>query len=65
MTIFVFLATGIWVPLVGSVGWIALPYQAKLEEATLGKKFGTIYTYYSERTGRFFPRIRRKRIRID
>ncbi|MDD5502842.1 MAG: hypothetical protein PHH26_05195, partial [Candidatus Thermoplasmatota archaeon] len=25
MAIFVFLATGIWVPLIGSIGWIALP----------------------------------------
>lgn len=60
VTFFVFLATGIWVVLFAALGWVGLVHQAKAEEEALERRFGKIYTTYAARTGRFFPRIRRR-----
>ena len=57
VTLFLFLATGIWIVLFGALGWVAAPRQARAEEEALEKRFGRIYTAYAARTGRFFPRI--------
>ena len=57
---FIFLATGIWVMLIGLIGFIALPYQAKKEEEALQELFGKIYKDYASKTGRFFPKLQRK-----
>ncbi len=56
LVIFFFLATGIWVSLIGALSWIGLISQAKMEEEALKKKFGKVYEDYLSKTGRFFPK---------
>jgi protein-S-isoprenylcysteine O-methyltransferase Ste14 len=58
-TIFVLLATGVWLNLIGFVSWFALWSQAKSEEEALVRKFGDVYVQYAARTGRFLPRPRK------
>ncbi len=58
--IFIFLATGVWGMLIGLVGFLALPYQAKEEEKQLKELYGEAYEDYASKTGRFFPKIRKK-----
>jgi len=57
-TIFVLLATGVWLNFIGFVSWFALWSQAKAEEEALVRKFGDVYVNYAARTGRFLPRVR-------
>jgi len=54
LVIFFFLATGIWISLLGTLSWLGLSSQAKMEEEALTKKFGKEYKEYINRTGRFF-----------
>ena len=56
-TIFAFLATGVWINIFGVDSWFALMEQAKAEEASLGRRFGKIYTDYMKKTGRFLPKL--------
>jgi len=55
--IFFFLATGIFFSLIGILTWFALPSQANKEEEALKLKFGKKYSEYSEKTGKFFPKL--------
>lgn len=57
-----FLATGIWLSLIGLVSWLGLPTQASSEEQFMWEKFGEDYTKYAMKTGRFFPKIRLNKI---
>jgi protein-S-isoprenylcysteine O-methyltransferase Ste14 len=57
-TIFVLLATGIWINAIGMISWLALRKQAKAEEEVLERLFGKTYKEYKNRTGMFFPKIR-------
>jgi protein-S-isoprenylcysteine O-methyltransferase Ste14 len=57
-TVFAFLATGIWLNIIGVVSWFALRSQAKAEEKVLERIFGKTYTEYRARTGMFFPKVR-------
>ncbi len=57
LNLFTFMATGNWLTLIGLIGFIALPYQAKEEEKRLEKIFGERYADYASKTGRFFPKI--------
>ena len=63
LVIFFFLATGIWLSLLGALSWIGLSSQAKMEEEALTKKFGKIYNDYLNSTGRFFPKRKKEGIR--
>ncbi|NVM46424.1 MAG: isoprenylcysteine carboxylmethyltransferase family protein [Candidatus Lokiarchaeota archaeon] len=56
LVIFFFLATGIWLSLLGALSWLGLSAQAKLEEEALLKKYGKKYQEYMNDTGRFFPK---------
>ena len=56
LVIFFFLATGIWLSLLGGLSWIGLSSQAKMEEEVLMKKFGKQYEEYANNSGRFFPK---------
>ena len=58
--IFIFLATGVWGMLIGLIGFLALPYQAKEEEKLLKELYGEAYDNYASKTGKFFPKIRKK-----
>lgn len=58
LVIFFFLATGIWLALIGALSWIGLSSQAKMEEEALKKKFGSVYEDYLNNTGRFFPKLK-------
>ncbi len=63
LVIFFFLATGIWLSLLGALSWIGLSSQAKMEEEALTKKFGKIYNEYLNNTGRFFPKRKKEGIK--
>ena len=56
LVIFFFLATGIWLALLGTLSWLGLTSQAKMEEEALMNKFGQRHTEYVNKTGRFFPK---------
>jgi len=58
LVIFFFLATGIWMTLIGALSWIGLPSQANMEEDALKKKFGSVYEDYLNNTSRFFPKLK-------
>ncbi len=60
LTFFIFMATGIWLTFFSFIGLIALPSQAKGEEEALKKIFGEKYKEYASKTGRFFPKLKRK-----
>lgn len=57
LNIILFLFTGIWVPLLGILGWVALYYQAIAEEKLLVTLTDEEYEKYRRRTGMFFPRL--------
>lgn len=52
-----FLFTGIWLPLLGVLGWTAMYYQARAEEEILMTLAGEEYEKYRRRTGMFLPRL--------
>lgn len=59
--IFLFLASGIWIQLVGvGIATIALPIQARSEEELMRQCFGTHYQDYQKDVGRFFPKWTKK-----
>ncbi|NVM38147.1 MAG: isoprenylcysteine carboxylmethyltransferase family protein [Candidatus Lokiarchaeota archaeon] len=58
LVIFFFLATGIWLSLIGALSWIGITSQAKMEEEALTNKFGKVYEEYLDNTGRFFPKLK-------
>ena len=62
-TVFVLLATGVWLNLLGVVSWFALWSQARAEEEALVRRFGDVYLQYASRTGRFFPKLRKRQAR--
>jgi protein-S-isoprenylcysteine O-methyltransferase Ste14 len=57
LNIILFMFTGIWIPLLGVLGWIAMVYQAREEENHLMALAGEAYGNYHQRTGMFFPRL--------
>lgn len=52
-----FLLTGLWVPLLGILGWPALREQAVAEEEYLMRIAPAQYGVYAASTGRFLPRL--------
>jgi protein-S-isoprenylcysteine O-methyltransferase Ste14 len=58
--IFLFLATGVWIILIGLLGFIWLPKQAKGEEELLLELFREQYSDYMNKSGRFLPKIKKK-----
>ncbi|MFX0039256.1 MAG: methyltransferase family protein [Promethearchaeota archaeon] len=58
LVIFFFLATGLWISLLGFLSWFGLRSQAKREENALKNKFGNVYEKYLSKTGRFFPKFK-------
>lgn len=58
LNIILFMFTGIWLPLLGALGWIGMYYQARAEEETLTALAGQEYVKYRQRTGMFFPRLK-------
>ena len=57
LNVILFLFTGIWLPLLGALGWVAMYYQARAEENLLAALAGGEYDRYRQRTGMFFPRL--------
>ncbi|MGC9397330.1 MAG: methyltransferase family protein [Anaerolineae bacterium] len=53
-----FLFTGVWLSLLGILGWAAVYAQSKAEELFLLTLAPQVYGDYRRRTGMFFPRIR-------
>ena len=60
LNVILFMFTGVWLPLLGALGWIAMYYQARAEEETLTRLAGDEYKTYRQRTGMFFPRLQRR-----
>ena len=58
--IILFLFTGIWLPLLGLIGWVAIYHQARAEENFLMAVAGQEYAEYRQKTGMFFPKLGRK-----
>lgn len=54
LNVILFMFTGIWLPLLGALGWIAMYHQARAEEETLTTLAGEEYVKYRKRTGMFF-----------
>lgn len=62
LNIALFLLTGIWLPLLGLIGWIAIYRQACAEENYLMMLAGKEYGEYRKKTGMFFPKLGGKRL---
>lgn len=60
LNIVLFLFTGIWFSLLGLIGWAAMYYQARAEENYLMALAAKEYGEYRQKTGMFFPKLRRK-----
>jgi protein-S-isoprenylcysteine O-methyltransferase Ste14 len=60
LNIALFMFTGIWLPLLGLIGWIAIYYQACAEESYLMKLAPNDYGEYRKKTGMFFPKLTRR-----
>jgi protein-S-isoprenylcysteine O-methyltransferase Ste14 len=60
LNIALFLFTGIWLPLLGLIGWAAIYHQARAEENYLMALAAKEYGEYRKKTGMFFPKPRRK-----
>ncbi len=58
LNVILFLFTGIWLPLLGALGWVAMYYQARAEENLLAALAGEEYDRYRQSTGMFFPRLK-------
>ena len=61
LNIILFLFTGIWLPLLGLIAWVAIYYQAQAEEKFLLEKAPVEYGRYRKNTGMFFPKITKGR----
>jgi len=55
--IVIFLFTGIWISLLGVMGWLAIYHQARAEENYLMRVAGSVYAEYCRKTGMFFPKL--------
>ncbi len=55
LNVTLFLMTGIWLPLLGLIGWIAMYHQAKAEEEYLVGLAPKEYSEYRKRTRMFLP----------
>ena len=60
LNIALFLFTGIWLPLLGLIGWVAIYHQACAEENYLMALAAKEYGEYRKKTNMFFPKPRRK-----
>lgn len=58
LNIVLFLFTGIWISLLGVMGWLAIYHQARAEEGYLMRVAGRVYAEYCRSTGMFFPKPR-------
>jgi protein-S-isoprenylcysteine O-methyltransferase Ste14 len=56
LNVILYLFTGLWIPLLGLFGWVALHLQAEAEERFLLRAAPETYARYMSRTGRFLPR---------
>lgn len=57
LNVILFMFTGIWLPLIGALGWVAMYYQARAEENMLMTLAEDEYGKYRQRTGMFIPRF--------
>jgi protein-S-isoprenylcysteine O-methyltransferase Ste14 len=57
LNVILFMFTGIWLPLIGALGWIAMYYQAHAEENMMMTLAEDEYGKYRQRTGMFIPRF--------
>jgi protein-S-isoprenylcysteine O-methyltransferase Ste14 len=57
LNVILFMFTGIWIPLLGALGWVAMYYQARDEENHVMALAGEVYGKYHQRTGMLFPRF--------
>ncbi len=60
LNIALFLLTGMWLPLLGVIGWAAVVSQARAEERFLMKLAPRAYANYQRKTGMFFPLLKRR-----
>ncbi|PKO16181.1 MAG: hypothetical protein CVU39_09140 [Chloroflexi bacterium HGW-Chloroflexi-10] len=58
LNIALFLFTGIWLPLIGLIGWVAVYHQARAEENYLMMLAEKEYGEYRKKTNMFFPKLR-------
>jgi protein-S-isoprenylcysteine O-methyltransferase Ste14 len=58
LNIALFLFTGVWISLLGMIGWPAIYSQALAEEDYLMKVAGRAYGEYCRNTGMFFPSLK-------
>ena len=56
-----FCATGFLPFLIGLLSWTVLRYQARMEEDQLAELGGNLYSSYRSKTGRFIPRITKRK----
>lgn len=57
LNIALFLFTGIWISLLGVLGWLAIYQQARAEENYLMRVAGSVYAEYCRKTGMFFSKL--------
>lgn len=60
LNIALFLFTGLWLPVLGLIGWVAIYHQARAEENFLMALANKEVGEYRQRTGMFFPKLGRK-----
>lgn len=60
LNIALFLFTGIWLPMLGLIGWIAIYHQVLSEEGYLMTLAAKEYTEYRNKTNMFVPKFQRK-----
>lgn len=60
LNIALFLFTGIWLPLLGLLGWVFIYYQARAEENYLMVLAAKEYGEYRKKTNMFVPKLQRK-----
>jgi protein-S-isoprenylcysteine O-methyltransferase Ste14 len=61
LNVILFMFTGIWLPLLGVLGWIAIYYQARAEETMMMTLAQDEYGKYRQRTGMLIPRFTGKK----
>lgn len=59
LNIALFLFTGIWLPLLGLIGWVAIYHQARAEEDYLMALATKEYGEYRKKTNMFFPNFKK------
>ena len=65
LNVILFLFMGIWLPLLGALGWVAMYYHTirRAEEESLMALAGDEYGGYRRNTGMFFPRLTRRMLK--